>query len=126
VGCVAVTGILVLAVLSHHIRTTRTRAEFIVQWPHTPPATEFLIRMKNEGIASLDEYRYIFQHGDSLLAPAMAGKLAALGDPEVDIPLLEARLEEFEDDPYDLEDLQAAIEKLREKAGKPERSPVEP
>jgi hypothetical protein len=114
-GLAALAAILILAFWSRHIRTTRTRAEFIVQWPHTPPARELMMELKKNEPESLDEYRYIFEHGDNLLAPDMVKKLAALGDPDVDIPLLEARLEEFEDDPYDLEQIQDAIEELRQR-----------
>jgi hypothetical protein len=122
-GCVALAAILVLAFWSHRIRTTRTRAEFIVQWPHTPPAREFMIELKKEEPESLNQYRYILEHGDSLLASDMAEKIAVIGDPDVDIPLLKKRLEEFQNDPWGdsyAQDFQAAIDKLEKKTGEPQ------
>jgi len=115
-GVVALAGILVLAVASHYIRASRTRAQFIVQWPHTPPAMDLMKELKKDESESLDEYRYILEHGDDLLVSDMAKKLAILGNPEVDIPLLKARLEEFQNDPYELEDIRAAIENLQSRA----------
>lgn len=122
-GFTAIAAILVMAIWSHRIRTTRTRAEFIVQWPYTPPATQFMTEMKKEEPACLDEYRYILEHGDGLLASDMAEKIAHIGNPEVDIPLLKSRLEQLQADPLNdsyAEELQAAIAKLEKSTGEPQ------
>jgi len=128
-GTLGYVSVLALGFWSHHIRTTRTRAEFIVQWSYTPPSREYLRELKEEEPESLDEYRYILEYGNDLLVSDVAERIAALGNPEVDISLLEARLEEFQGDSYRdscVEDIQAAIEKLREQAAQPEGSPGEP
>ena len=84
------------------------------------------MELKEEEPESLDEYRYIFEHGDRVLAPDMAERIGAIGNPDMDIPLLETRLEEFQDDPYDLKEIQDAIAKLSERTTEAEESTVEP
>jgi hypothetical protein len=76
-----------------HARNTRTPADFICRWKETGPTHGEFLKLVRKEPASLADYREILRRGSSAYIDAeVAKRVALIGDPEIDLPLLkEAR-----------------------------------
>jgi hypothetical protein len=106
-------GLVVLVRTLH----TRTEAEYICQWASSAPAHAKFQALHKREPASLPEYRYIIQHStDDFLAAETADRLAEIGDPSLDAPLLQAAIARNRADSEVAVRMTAALQHLRGRA----------
>jgi hypothetical protein len=109
-----------------HILNTRTDGEFIVQWENAVMGQSRLRHLQKEEPRSLPTYRYLVEHAGPRVVAQAAERIALVGSPEVDIPILERALRRSTGEPRAAESLTAALAALRSRPGIPFRSRREP
>ncbi len=114
IGGIAVVACAALALQSgRELSRTRTKAETIALLSSTAAGRHEFARLRHDEPASLDTYRDLLRLGDSTTAIKAAERIAIIGDPDVDLPLLEqARMRFGADDPT-AEQIALAIQQLR-------------
>ncbi|MBW1692738.1 MAG: hypothetical protein JRJ41_01005 [Deltaproteobacteria bacterium] len=70
------------------IRFTRTPSDYILKWRHTYPARAALADLLKSGPEALPDLRVIVEKGSPPLIVQAAERLAVIGEPQVDVPLL--------------------------------------
>ena len=101
-ACIAVTMISFATVKSIHIRRTRTEAEFVLQWGDAVPSIVIVRSWESQEPQSLPNYRQIVEHGRRMFVAVSdsAERIAEIGEPAIDIPILEAALKKCPDEPW--------------------------
>jgi hypothetical protein len=88
--------VFILAVMggiwSAYILHNRTDAKFYLQWSGTATGRELMSSFRQKEPASLDDYRYIVDHGKGMAVTDAARRIGAIGDPKCDKPRLMAAL----------------------------------
>lgn len=115
VGFVHVLALACATVLTIHILNTRTPEQYIVKWATSPNSRALLAEFREREPDSLDSYRYLARHADELVVASVAERIAEIGDPELDISLLEEALARFGPRCTWGERIEAALNKLRDK-----------
>mgnify|MGYP001599284333 CR=1 FL=1 len=89
---VAVTAFSIASIKCIHIRQTRSPFDFILQWGDLVPSLVIIHSWKQKEPEILPNYRFIIEHGKDqpVVFARIAERLAAIGDPAIDIPILEA------------------------------------
>jgi|SRR6185295_11517789 len=108
-----VAALLIGLVMSAYILRTRTEGEFIVQWEGAAMGDSRLRQLQKQEPRSLPTYRYLLEHGGSRLIAKAAERIAVVGSPEVDVPILERALRRFSNEPRATESLNAALTVLQ-------------
>ncbi|HEX3531998.1 MAG TPA: hypothetical protein VH988_33485 [Thermoanaerobaculia bacterium] len=118
VGGLHVVALAAGLVMMVHILKTRTDGEFIVQWEGAAMGQSRLHHLQKEEPRSLPTYRYLVEHASPRAVAQAAGRIALLGSPEVDGPLLEKALRRSAGEPEAAESLTAALAALRSRPPK--------
>jgi hypothetical protein len=115
VGGLHVAALLAGLVMMTYILRTRTEGEFIVQWEGTAMGDSRLHQLRKEEPRSLPTYRYLVEHGGSRVVAKAAERIAVVGSPEVDVPILEKALRRSSNKPRAAESITAALAALKSK-----------
>jgi hypothetical protein len=118
-GICGIAAVLLMAIWSYRIHTTRTRVDYLLRWSGTVPERRILHYMTEEDPEPLDEYRSLYAHAGLVAAAFVSERIGEIGDPARDIPLLESRLDDFRTDDWAefyLEDVENAIGNLKSRA----------
>ena len=93
-ACVAILSISFATIKSVQIHRTRTDMGFILQWGDVAPALAIIESWKLQEPESLPKYRELIDRGRRMevVVERAAERIAEIGDPTVDLPLLEAAL----------------------------------
>ena len=110
------------ATYSVYMGQTRSDAQYIAQWGNTALGRHMFLKLRDSEPESLGTYRYLVQHGDSRIAAQSAERIAILGTPSYDIPILEEALRRFAADDSTAEAISLAINALRSKQQSPNNS----
>lgn len=113
VVCAAV--FLAFVISSTCIRLFRTEASYIMTWEKTGAGRMELQRLLQSEPASLPNLRQLVIEGNASLATAAAKRLATVGEPQTDVPILIEALERFRFEPdgaSSAADLEAALRSL--------------
>lgn len=91
---VAILAVSFAAIKSVQIHRTRTDMGFVLQWGDVVPALAIVESWKLKEPESLSKYREVIERGRRMevVVERAAERIAEIGDPAVDIPLLEAAL----------------------------------
>lgn len=92
VGAIQVIAISFCAGLTHRILTTRTEAQYLVQWGHTAPGRFRFEQLQAREPQSLEQYRYIVINGNRSCVTESAERIAVVSRDESDIAVLETAL----------------------------------
>lgn len=114
-GGLHVAALLASLAMSAYILRTRTEGEFIVQWEGAAMGISHLHQLQKDEPRSLPTYRYLLEHGSSRLIAKAVERIAVVGSPEVDIPLLEKALRRSSNEPQAAESITAALAALKRK-----------
>lgn len=89
-------------VRSNHIRRTRTEAEFVLQWGDVVPSIVIVHSWESHEPQSLPNYRQIIEQGRHMFVAVSdsAERIAEIGEPAIDIPILEAALKRCPNEPW--------------------------
>jgi hypothetical protein len=94
VGFAAAIAITITSYHTYQILQNRTLVHYIVQWPGAGISSVTLLeQLKEKEPASLDDYRYILEHGKGFILIRAAERVAIIGDPENDSKILEKTIE---------------------------------
>ncbi len=106
-------GVLIgFGIYSGYIRYSRTEADFIMAWETTGPGTAALQKLLQSGSESLPDLRQLALNGNASLGSAAAKRLAVIGDPKTDVPVLIRALDRARREPsagLSASDLEAAL-----------------
>jgi hypothetical protein len=114
-GAVALSAVAILGAWSVHEVRTRTEAQFIADWSATAIGRAHFKALQAKEPSSLAAYRELLMIGDGTVAAQSAERIARIGDPAVDVPLLERALIRFGSDDGTAEAIAQAIHQLRAK-----------
>jgi len=115
VGGLHVAALVAGLVMMAYILRTRTEGEFIVQWEGAAMSDLRLHQLQKEEPRSLPTYRYLVEHGSSRVVATAAARIALVGSPEVDGPILERALRRSSNEPRAAESITAALAALQRK-----------
>lgn len=73
---------------SLYIRSTRTPSDFILGWLSTYPGRAVLSDLLKSGPEALPDLRVLVEKGEPELVAKVAERLAVIGEPQIDVPLL--------------------------------------
>jgi len=72
----------------HQIMNTRTDAQMYLKWRGTMTGRALQMKFRQQEPASINEYRYIVDHGQGYEVSDAARRIGIIGDPKVDTPRL--------------------------------------
>jgi hypothetical protein len=72
----------------HQIMNTRTDAQMYLKWNGTMTGRALQMKFRQQEPASINEYRYILDHGSGHEVSDAARRIGIIGDPQVDTPSL--------------------------------------
>lgn len=95
-GFAATIAITLTSYQTYQIYRNRTVAQYVVQWTGTGISSGMLEQLKEKEPTSLDDYRYILEHGRGYQLIFVAERIAIIGDPENDSKILEKTIERLD------------------------------
>lgn len=111
VGLVGVATGVVLAGYSTYVHRTRSDVDFMCEWPGGPVTRGKVKRLAREEPASLATYREILRRPSHSFTADVAERVAEIGDPAIDLPLLRDALSRYPKDwTWDADRMQKALE----------------
>jgi hypothetical protein len=93
-----------------NILATRTDAQMYLRWSGTMTGRALEAQFKREEPVSINEYRYIIDHGNGYTISFPAKRLGFIGDPSIDLPRLGNAMKRV--DEFDKKTVQDAIDSL--------------
>lgn len=101
IGLLALLILMVGIPIARHQARLKSRIDYILEKSGTVLLARLFGELRAEEPRSLVDYRRILHEGDDFVANRAARRLAVVGDPTIDVPLLIDALERFsEDQPY--------------------------
>ena len=107
-------GVVRSVVILHH----RTDGEYICRWSSTGPARALFRSLNTKGPSAAIDYRYILAHGEyEYLLADTAEALVRVGDPAIDVPLLQTALRRVPRDSESATRIRSAVSALSQRRG---------
>lgn len=127
VGVIFIVALGYTAVTEYATARKMDQADVIMKWDGTVPSIHAFQDLKEQEPASLPLYRKIIREGESFTRARAAMRLAEVGDPEEDVPLLiEALTDEYqlpENERYAADDINEALHMMTRIKLPPETPP---
>ena len=118
IGFVHLAAVAVTLVFTVHTLHTRTDAQFITRWSGSAIARKKFANLRATEPASLKTYREIVVSENAYMAGEAAERIGEIGQPPVDIPLLERALAKFSNNSEARAKIDAALLRLRTRASR--------
>jgi len=94
-GGLAITAFVILGVASYYIKANETASDYILKWNSTYQGRAAFKKLLTQGIVALPDLRAIVKKGRSDMVAEAAQRLAQIGVPAIDVPLLKEALKSF-------------------------------